>query len=287
MTIPNFDTLYTDATAERREQLRTFRQSHPASVITVNGHSWEVIDYGQGQPILWLVGGLRVADAAFRSIPMLDESFRIIAPSYPALPTMAEMVEGLAAILDACDVTQTAILANSFGGMIAQCFVRAYPRRVSALLLSSTTSPSGIDVAKYQQELALVDPLPEEIIREGAKQRFYDIVQPPEEEGDFWRAFFNELFSYRLDKDNILSTYRAIIDFGQHYQFSSTDLDEWDGRILILDADDDATFDADARAKLRALYPHAQTHTFIGGGHAPTNTFREQYFQLARDFFAA
>ncbi len=286
MTVPDFDTLYTNATAERREQLRTFRQTHPASFITVDGHSWEYIDYGQGQPILWLVGGLRVADAAFRSIPMLDESFRILAPSYPSLPTMAEIVEGLVAILDAVGVGQTAILANSFGGMVAQCFVRAYPQRVSALLLSSTTSPNGIDVAKYQQELALVDPLPEAVIREGAKQRFYDIVQPPEEESDFWRAFFNELFSYRLDKANILSTYRAIIDFGQQYQFSSTDLEQWDGRILILDADDDATFDAAARAELRALYPQAQTHTFVGGGHSPTNTYREQYFRLARDFFA-
>ena len=48
--------------------------------------------------------------------------------------------------------------------------------RVDKLILSSTTSPDADLAAKYQQELSIIADLPEEIIREGAKQRFYAIV---------------------------------------------------------------------------------------------------------------
>jgi hypothetical protein len=66
----SFERYYADVPAEQVARLRTFRQTHPLKQADVDGTRWAYIACGQGAAaILWLVGGLRVADAAYRSIP--------------------------------------------------------------------------------------------------------------------------------------------------------------------------------------------------------------------------
>lgn len=281
----DFDTIYADATPELRDQLRDFRAAHPIHTITVDGHAWETILTGTGEAvILWLVGGLRAGDAAFRSIPILADAFRILAPTYPPLDSMDTLADGLAGLMDAQAIDRAHVLAGSFGGMIAQVFARRHGDRVDKLILSTTAAPDPQAADRYEQELKMFADLPEDVIRQGAKQRFYDIIAPPEDEGAFWRAYFEELFGHRLGKADLLSTYHCLIDFMRNKSFTPDDLRDWGQRVLILDSDDDTTFGEGASDALRALYPNAKTHTFSGAGHSPGTNQRQTYFRIVREF---
>lgn len=282
----DFDTIYAKADPEIREALRQFRTQNPPKTIQGSTARWEVIACGAGaETILWLVGGLRVADAAFRSIPALADSYRILAPTYPPLSAIDALADGLADILDAEGIERVHVLSGSFGGMLAQVFVRRHPSRVAKLILSTTSAPDPAQADKYRQERAFLADLSEDVVRVGAKERMYQIIAPPPTEESFWRAYMEELFGYRLGKADLLSTYDCLIDF-MSARYTPSDLADWTGQILILDSDDDATFSTEAQTRLRALYPMALVHTFHGAGHSPASTQRDAFFGVVRQFLA-
>lgn len=281
-----FDDDYADVPAAQRDELQQFRAAHPPQQTQAIGHTWTYLEAGaQGEaPLLWLVGGLRVADAAYKSLPLLADAHRIIAPDYAPVDTMAAMADGLVAVLDAAGVEQAHVLSGSFGGMIAQVLVRRHPQRVGRLVLSTTAAPSPDLAARYQQQLDVLSVADEAIVREGAQHTFMGLIQPPAELKAFYRAYLKELFTQRLGKADLLSTYRCIIDYMTHYRFAPDDLADWAGAVLLLDSDNDETFRLDMGDRLQALYPNAQRHTFVGAGHSPGSTQRDAYFALVRQF---
>jgi len=284
-TTKPFDEIYREVPAEQRDALRDFRAAYPQQSLHVDGVAWTYHRVGKGErTLLWLVGGLKKADAAYRSIPLLADDFRILAPDYPPVESMEALCDGLAAILDAEAVKTADVLSGSFGGMIAQEFLRRYPERAAKVVLSTTTPPDSTQSERYEQLLQMVEAAPEELVRQQAESQFFSIIAPPESEAAFYRAYLHELFQQRLGKADIASTYRAILDFMVQV-YSPDDLADWQGELLILDSDDDATFQEEARQRMYSLYPLAQTHTFQGAGHSPGSTQREAFFQRVRDFF--
>jgi pimeloyl-ACP methyl ester carboxylesterase len=77
------------------------------------------------------------------------------------------------------------------------------------------------------------------------------------------------------------------VDCRLNYVFTPHDLQDWPGRILLLDADDDPGVRPPMRAALRALYPQAQVHTFHGAGHAPFLSLPDEYFAVVGSFLDA
>jgi pimeloyl-ACP methyl ester carboxylesterase len=274
----NFDELYKDVPDSQKNALKAFRGQNPPKEL--NG--WNYISAGQGaETILWLVGGLKKADAAFQTIPLMADNFRIIAPDYPALSSMDALADGLAAILEAETIESAHVLSGSFGGMLGQVFLRRYPAKVKKLILSTTTAPDTAQIERYQQLYGMASAAPEDMMRELAPSQMFGTIAPPAHEADFYRAYLKELYGERLNKADILSTYEAIIDYMKR------DFSLWDGdNLLILKSDNDATFGEAEQAKIIALYPKSQIHTFSGAGHSPSSTQREAYFAKVREFFS-
>lgn len=52
------------------------------------------------QALLLLGDGLAVGEASFRRILELEDQYRLIAPTYPPVGSMDELIDGLVAILD-------------------------------------------------------------------------------------------------------------------------------------------------------------------------------------------
>lgn len=281
-----FDTQYAQAETQLRDALKLFRETSVEKSNTYKQHTWSYFDIGADNDhvILWLVGGLRMADAAFRSIPIMQPDFRIIAPSYAPVHSMAELADGLNAILEAEDIEKCSILAGSFGGMIAQVFVRRYPDRVSKLILSTTTAPDESHAERYQQQHDMVSASPDELVMATAKTQMFGMINPPETESEFWKAYLDELYMTRLKKEDLISTYDCIIDYMTHYEFHTNDLLDWHGDILILDSDNDKVFDESARDYVNTLYPQAHSHTFENAGHSPASSQRDVYFNIVSKF---
>jgi pimeloyl-ACP methyl ester carboxylesterase len=284
-SVTAFDRLYAGVPDDQRDALRDFREAHPPRSVTVDGTEWTYFISGnlQNPPLLWLVGGLRVADAAHRYIPLLNDEFYIIAPDYPALSSMDDLADGLAGVLDAEDVLRAHVLGGSFGGMLAQVFVRRHPDRVKKIVLSTTSTPDDDEARRYQRQLDMITDTDDETLREAAQMQFYGILDPPQEKQAFYKAYLTELFQERLDRDDITSTFEALIDFMQR-EYDPDDLKEWRERLLLIDSSDDATFGEASRQAMYSLYPQARRYHFDEAGHSPASTSQEEYFDLVRTF---
>jgi pimeloyl-ACP methyl ester carboxylesterase len=276
---------YGDVPADQRAELFAFREEYLPEKIRVQGVNWPVIDTGDPgtghTPLLILVGGLRVADAAFKTAAPLAEHTRVIVPTYPRLATMAALCDGLVGVLDALGVQKVHVLAGSFGGMIAQVFVRRHSQRVANLILSSTGIP---DAGPYRRQRAALQMLPGFLAKRMLAARMLDVMAVSEEQHAFWEAFLQELFMLRLEKTDALVTFDAILDFAENHTLTAEDLNGWTGQLLIIQSSDDATFDAESRAAVEALYPGAQFHVFEGAGHSPAQNQPAAYQRVVRSF---
>lgn len=123
---PRIANLYKDVSDEQVARLLHFRAAHPYRRATINGanahkrHPWEYIDAGRGNVVILLLpGALGLAEASWQTIAHLAArpGIRVISPSYaPTVTTMAEMVNGIAGILDHEGVGQARVMGGSAGG---------------------------------------------------------------------------------------------------------------------------------------------------------------------------
>jgi pimeloyl-ACP methyl ester carboxylesterase len=136
------DEIHRGIAAERWEELREFRATHPPKHTRVGRVGWDYIASGEGEEALLLLpGGAMVGEAGFTRIPAFEDRYRVIAPDYPRVSTAAQLLDGLAGVLDAEGVRAAHVLGPSYGGLVAQGFVRRHPGRVRTLILANTAIP--------------------------------------------------------------------------------------------------------------------------------------------------
>ena len=273
--------------AEWWEILRKFRITHPLKRVTVDGVRWEYIASGEGEKaLLILPGGAMVGEAGFTRIPAFEERYRVIAPSYASVSTAAELLDGLAGILDAEGVRAVHVLGPSYGGLVAQCFVRRHPGRVQTLILANTLVPPRRVLWLSRVFLALLPLVPLgwlRALRERTLARaFSGVPSVLPEDQVFWRDYQHRLVS-RLSKPELRAMYRLGIDLMESFRFAPDDLASWPGRVLILESDEDL-LTPEQRAELRWCYPQARVHTFRGAGHTPWMSHREEYLSIVKEF---
>jgi pimeloyl-ACP methyl ester carboxylesterase len=273
--------------AERWEELRAFRTTHPLRLTTVAGVDWNYIASGEGQEaLLILPGGAMVGEASFTRIPAFEENCRVIAPSYASVSTADALLDGLAGVLDAEGVRSAHVLGPSYGGLVAQCFVRRHLERVKTLILANTALPPRRLLWPARVILALLAFVPvawQRRFRERTLARAFSGVRSvPQEDQAFWRDYQHGLIS-RLSKENLRSLYRLQIDLMQSFRFEPGDLASWPGRVLILESDEDIVTPKQ-RAQLERCYPEAVVHTFHGAGHTPWMSHREEYLSAIKTF---
>jgi hypothetical protein len=136
---------YKGVPAEQRERLYAFRASHPCKEIEISGNRWSYLLSGQGaETLVILPGDERIGDMGFPLMQHLEPEYRCLYPSYPALPKIGSIVDGLAALLDQLSIGKVMLLAGSFGGAVGQWFVRRHPERVSSSSCSIPDFPISV-----------------------------------------------------------------------------------------------------------------------------------------------
>lgn len=271
----------------RREEWTRFQSTHPYRSLVMDGITWSYLMGGSGpETLLFLPGGLRIADAFFVILGEFERSHRVIAPSYPPVVTMEALVTGIASILDAERLERLHVLGESFGGEVAQCLVRRYMERVESLTLANAApaQPHPMFAPPLRWMMSLSFSLPDPIVRSLSTRLLWSAISAPSGELPFWRALIEEFVYHRLSRADIDSFFHETLDFHLHYKFSAADLANWPGRILILESADDRGIPRSSRQGLRCLYPQALIHTFERGGHTPWLTRAADYFSTIRGF---
>jgi len=282
LTIAKADT---GAPSAERERLLRFRATHPVKSTVVAGASWEHIACGHGaQTLLILPGLLGIGEMLFDHILAFEGEYRVIAPTYPfAVTTVAQLIEGIARILDVEDIDRAHVLGGSYGGMVAQCFVRHYPNRVGKLVLSHTGGPKPERAEKNRKLIAVLRFLPMGMLRAMLRLATRKSLEDAPEQRAFWEAYSEEMIR-RLSKADLIARYQIAVDFDATSRFTPDDLKNWVGRILILEGDNDPIAEAPAREALKAFHPQARVHTFRGTGHVTSIAKLDEYVSVIQQF---
>ena len=277
------DRIYRNAPPAEVEALRRFRAAHPYRRTEIAGVEWEHIAAGDGErAVLLLPGSLGTGESAWQSIGHFSSRFRVIAPSYAAVSTMAGLADGIAALLDREGIARAAVVGGSYGGIVAQVFVRRHPDRTERLILSHTVLPDPARGKKIAGVVRVLPFFPMPLLRALFRKRMASLL-PKVPELAMTRAYLEEAVS-RLEKRKMTSGYRCVVDFDTNSRFTPEDLDGWPGRILLLMADNDPATPEPQRAALQALYPRAEARLFHGSGHATAILQREEYLAVMDRF---
>lgn len=282
-----FDRFYRNVPHEQKDLLAQFRLTHSYKTLIIGGMRWKYISCGEGQRTLFMIpGSWHVADIWFLNIMTFQSDYHVVSLTYPGVTTMDQLVEGVSGICKSEGISEADVIGHSFGGMIAQCFARKYPEKVSNLVLSNTDFPHAPKERKRKIRLSHL--LPERLFLITLKRMYVKLIEPlnPKEQ-KFWHAFFDELYSSRITKREFMGFLKCAYDFHKNYSFSAGDLREWTGSLLLLESDDDQYFTQPQREALKALYPHAQVYTFHNGGHTPSISRRNEYDNVLKVFLEA
>jgi pimeloyl-ACP methyl ester carboxylesterase len=285
-----FDEIYSKVPAEQVAQLKEFRLSHPYKQLTLGDTKWEYISCGQGErTLLLLPGALSVGESMFPLISAFEDEYRIIATSYALSLSMTGLCRGLAQILERESLNQAHVFGGSYGGLVAQYFVRQYPAKVRSLILAHTFVLSP----KYAKPLwlagKLFPALPKSLFVPILRLRLDRMLlsrlrAAHHPEAEFWRAYLNEAIASNLLKEVFIHQNRCLLDLARQPQFTPDDLNGWRGSILIIESDDDPAIPAKDRALLRSTYPQAQVHTFHNAGHASSILKRKEVVSIIKNF---
>jgi pimeloyl-ACP methyl ester carboxylesterase len=139
--------------------------THPAQIIETAKGPVEYADRGQGLPVLCVHGGPGGYDQGLGLGEFfLVNGFRIIAPSRPGYlgtplatgSTPEEQAGAHAALLEALQIDQAAVIGASAGGPSSYLLAALYPEKVSALMeIDSVCLTYKVDVTPLQEKMFL------------------------------------------------------------------------------------------------------------------------------------
>jgi len=283
------DKYYRKVPPEMREKFVRFRQEHPLTKCEMDGIPWEYIHAGDrsGQPLLLLPGGLSTAESAWRMISALDHRrYSILCPSYPAqISTMTALADGIAKILSQERIQTTYLVGGAYGSMLAQVFVHSQANMVSKLVLTHAYPPLPSRVKSVDPTLRLFRWVPLFMVKNMLRTQMTGRLPPdPSAELLLIAAQIRETLDAQLTRQSAMSTYLRMVDF-DNQNFAYTDLESWQGKTLIILAEDDPTTTEDLRNTLLALYPGASLHLLKGSIESTALLETGVYIKVMEAFF--
>ena len=284
LTNLNVARLYERVPRAAMDDFQAYLQAHPLQTAAVQGVEWSFVRSGRvSDALLMLPGALGTPDLSWRIVSRLEQSWQVIVPGYPTLDSMDALVEGIAGLLEAQGIEQAHVSGGSYGGLVAQVFVRRYPHKVRSLILSHSGPPDNSSAEATRKALRWLRWLPAPILRRLMDRMLSRLL--PEETADtaLMHAIYREMMEVQFTRAFALSSLRRAGDY-HAMRFTPQDLVDWPGRILLVLSSDDRSTPPETRAALSALYPSAQVHLFEGAGHAASEVNPEEYLAVVEGF---
>jgi pimeloyl-ACP methyl ester carboxylesterase len=280
---------YEGVPEDQLERLKAFRSRFPYKEMQGKGHVWRYIDTREGDPTIFiLAGGTTVAEISFNTIEHLAQKYRVIAPDYPAIQNLKDLFRGYLEMGDWLGVERFVLMGGSYGGWLAQSFVRYAPERIDKLVLSAIGPPNPENSRQLARMLWLLRLMPIGVLRALMNRSFTRLAGEGELEPErvLMMAQLKEIMFAHVGRKDILAALIRLIDQTENYDFSPNDLKEWSGRILILMGAEDPSTPPDKREAMATLYPQAKVMVFEGADHTMALTHRQAYYSAIDDFLA-
>jgi pimeloyl-ACP methyl ester carboxylesterase len=235
-------------------------------MTSIAGIDLELIERGQGAPLLYLHGGGGIApDLGF--LDLLAKTRRMIAPSHPgfgksSLPDWLDSVDDIAHIylelMDHLDLTRMDIVGFSIGGWIAAEIATKVPERLNRLVL---IGPVGVKTGTPDKlDIPDVFAMPREKLD---RLRFHD---PAKHAADLSAVPDDELLTVARNRETLaLLTWEPYM----HNPKLTHRLHRVNVPALLIRGASDGIVSAEYLERYAALFPDARIDTIAAAGHLP------------------
>jgi maspardin len=276
------DELYVKVDAETVDSLTKFRQAHPVRTLELRGVEWTYLSLGEGpETILFLHGMTGAYDIWWQQMEALQDEYRVIAVTYPAVNTLEEMEQAVMAILDAEEVGQFYVVGSSLGGYFAQYLVTRHPNEILGAVFANTFPPNEIIAENNKTIGALLPYLPEWLVMNVLSDSIRESVYPASEYSELVLAFGLEQTYGRMSKAQVLGRFHCVVE-----PFEAPDMEVLGIPVMIIEADNDPLVEAALRKQLKRTYPTAEVVT-LSNGHFPYLSMPDEYTSFLETFFGA
>lgn len=239
---------------------------------------------GRGPRALILLPGIvGAADALAALADALDGHTRVAFVAYPRVASLADLVQWLEAVrARVAGQARVAVYGGSFGGLVAQAWLRQAPASLGDLVISGTGPPEPARADKNARALHLMRrvPMPAWRVLLRTAVRLTTRRAPDRE---VWRRFYGRAIG-DLAWADLESRYRVAIDLDRGGPASFGDLAPWRGRLLVLEGARDGVARERARTALRAAYPQATFHVFDDVGHGMALDRPDEWLRVVSGF---
>jgi 3-oxoadipate enol-lactonase len=262
----------------------------PEKKLVIKGVEWRYITEGRGeQTLLMFHGAVGGAETMQWLAAAFGDEYRTITPTVADVCSLDEVCDAASAILDREHVARAHVFGGSFGGLVAQAFLKRRWRQVEHLVLLSTGVPNRTIGSRTEKMSKFLRLLPFSVARGLLKLeigKHLDTPVPPEhaERIAAFRQRLDEYFNHGLTKETLLARVRLSVDFNRNETYTLDEQAAWPGRALIIEADDDPMISAEERRRLRAAYPRALVCTFGGAGHMIPLLRLEELVEVVKAF---
>jgi pimeloyl-ACP methyl ester carboxylesterase len=250
--------------------------------ITVQEKIWRYRIAGNGEQTIFILSGALGAGNLFtQHIAELLPSSHLVTPEYFPANSVAEFLDAFDAILKAEDLQNVIVYGGSFGGLLAQCWVRRNPQSIRALILSGAVAPDANRISKHRRMLKLLPFLPIPLLRLLTRLATTKMTKTISKNKELWRTELQYLTS-KIQREDLASRYNSAMDYDQNYHFTPSDLSALP--ILLLEGSEDRVANKKERDRMRVLYPHAEVATVEGAGHSLLLTHPQQWKNAVAKF---
>jgi pimeloyl-ACP methyl ester carboxylesterase len=276
------DELYARVDVGTVDSLMAFRHAHPVRTLEVRGVEWECLVLGEGpETILFLHGMTGSYDIWWQQMETLQDKYRVISVTYPAVEGLEEMEQAVMAILEAENVEHFYVVGSSLGGYFAQYLVTRHPHTVLGAVFANTFPPNEIIAEKNKTIGTLLPYLPEWLVMNVLGSSIEESVYPASDYSELVRAFGLEQTYGRMSRAQVLGRYRCVVE-----SFEAPDMAVLGIPVMIIEADNDPLVEEALREQLKETYPTAQVVT-LSNGHFPYLSMPAQYTSYLETFFDA
>jgi pimeloyl-ACP methyl ester carboxylesterase len=235
-------------------------------VISIAGIDLELIERGQGGPLLYLHGGGGIAsDLPF--VDLLAKTRRVIAPSHPgfgksSLPDWLDSMDDVAHVylelMDRLGLSRVDIVGFSIGGWIAAEIATMVPERIARLVL---IGPVGVKTGTPDKlDIPDVFAMPREKLD---RLRFHD---PAKHAADLSSVPEDELHIIARNRETLaLLTWEPYM----HNPKLKHRLHRLNVPALLMRGASDGIVSAEYLERYAALIPNARVDTISEAGHLP------------------
>lgn len=274
------DNLFANAPADQVASLQAFRENYPPAHLTVNGKDWEYLATGTGEEtVLFLHGMTGSYDIWWQQIEALKTNYRVIAVTYPAANSLAEMEAGVFAILKQEGVAGFHVVGTSLGGYFNQYLVGKHPDRITSAVFSNTFPPNDIIKEKNGTIGAAIPFLPEWTVMNVLRGSFETSIYAASGNDEMTLAFLNEISYGRMRKAQVAGRYKCVVEKFDAPANTMVPL-------LIIEASNDPLVEEALREQLKSTYPQAKVIT-VDNGHFPYIAEPEFYTQQLIEFWGS